>query len=154
MSATSLAVQGFSQIIAIRDVYPQSALDIPTIRGDFATFAPKAAPIPQLILGIMEIEAWFIAEHTHFERMHASLTAAAVNAKLGYDPSTHDVQTIPTPAGDLRSAYSLAGLGYSKTRTQVERTVSHLDYAFAYLSIRTRIPDFDILVACIDRFLS
>ena|ERR1022692_4177196 len=150
----SLAAQGFSAIVGIRDVYPQLAAEIPTIRNDFTTFAPAGLPVPILVLGIMEIEAWFIAEHTHFERMHASLTTATVIAHLGYDPSMHDVQVVPAPAADLRSVYSSAGLGYAKKRNQIERTVNRLDYALLYLSIRARIPDFDVLADCIDRFLS
>jgi hypothetical protein len=110
--------------------------------------------VPTLVLGVMEIEAWFIAEHTHFERMHASLTTATVSAHLGYDPAIHDVQVVPEPAAELRNVYSTVGLGYAKKRNQIERTVNRLDYALLYLSIRTRVPDFDVLANCIDRFLS
>jgi hypothetical protein len=150
---TSLTSQGYSEIVAIRDVYPLSSSDIPDIRSAFSTLAPNTPIQPLLVLAVMEIEAWFIAEHTHFAGMHASLTHTAVSSHLKYDPATHDVQLVPHPAEDLRGAYSFASLGYSKSRTHAERTVQHLDYAALYLSVRQRIPDLDALVGCIDRFL-
>jgi hypothetical protein len=149
-----LASQGYLGIVGVRDVLPQAPADIPTIRSDFESFLPASPIRPLLVLAVMEIEAWFIAEHTHFGRLHPSLTAAAVSAKLGYEPASHDVQTIACPTDDLRSVYSLAGLGYAKKRNQVERTVRQLDYAELYLTLPSRIPDLGALVSCVDRFLS
>jgi len=149
-----LISQGYREIIAIRDVYPLDATQIPTIRSDFLRFTPTWPVTPLLVMAIMEIESWFIAEHTHFSRLHPSLTAAVVNAALGYDPSVHDVQLIPHPSRDLRNAYAQAHLGYNKSRAHVQRTVQVLDYASFYLHLTTRLPDLQSLVRCIDRFLT
>jgi hypothetical protein len=151
---SNLTGQGFREIVGIRDVFPQSSTDIPTIRNDFVTLVPTVPIQPLLILAIMEIESWFIGEHTHFSRRHHTLTLAAVSAKIGYDPSTHDVQMISHPFSDLCSAYSIAGIGYTKKRNQVERIVSYLDYPSIYLELGVRIPDLKNLVGCIDRFLT
>src|SRR4051812_2422428 len=112
----SLSRQSFDPIIGIRDVYPLQAADVPMIRADFAALVPTGPVVPELILEIMEIEAWFIGEYTHFPRMHASLTPASVSAVLGYDPCTIDVSTIAWPCGDLRNIYASAGMRYSKSR--------------------------------------
>lgn len=149
-----LVARGFSEILGIRDVNPQAATNIPDIRASFAARAPSA-PIPStLILSVMEIEAWFIAEHYHFQTMHPSLTHASVTATLGYDPATCDSQQIPHPVEDLKKVYCLAQLGYNKSKWHVQRTVNQLNYAHIYFDLRGSIPDLETLAATIDRFMS
>ena len=150
----TLSAQQFSPIVGIRDVYPLLVTDIPTIRADFARLVPSGPVVPELILQIMEIEAWFIAEHTHFPRMHATLTHSTVCGKLGYDPSTHDVTTIGHPCSDLRAVYALAGLPYNKSRRHVERTVNELLYENIYEHVKNRIADLNRLIEIIDAFFS
>ncbi len=150
----SLSGQQFSPIVGIRDVYPLRAADVPTIRADFINLVPPGPIVPDLILEVMEIEAWFIAEHTHFPRMDANLSHAVVSAHLGYDPSTHDVETIAHPCGDLRSVYALAGLGYNKSRRHTERTVNELMYENIYENVKVRIADLDRFIGLIDSFFA
>jgi hypothetical protein len=150
----NLIAQGYKDIIGIRDVRPRAPADIPTIRQDFDTFIPKRPIYPILILAIMEIESWFIGEHTHFPRFHPDLTEPRVNAQLGYDPSTCDLETIPSPADDLCSVYGLVNRGYSKDRRQVERTVHHLDYIRFYMDLHGRFADLANLIAHINAFLT
>jgi hypothetical protein len=151
---SSLTAQGYREIVGIRDVYPLSPSTIPTIRSDFIALTPQTPVQPLLVLAVMEIEAWFLAEHTHFIRLHSGLTLAAVRTELGYDPSTHDVQLVPNPAADLRKGYNLVGLGYNKSRAHVQRTLNVLDFILYYMVLPVRIPDLKALVDCIDRFLS
>ena len=40
------------------------------------------------VLAIMEIEAWFLAEHTHFKRIDPRLDRGINQASLGFDPSS------------------------------------------------------------------
>jgi hypothetical protein len=150
----NLASQGFAAIIGVRDVLPQPAADVPNIRADFAALAPSHSVPTTLVLSIMEIEAWVIAEHTHFPKMHPYLNPAAVTGALGYDPETHDIQLVPQPAEDLKKVYMLAGLGYNKSRSHVQRTLSALDFPYIYVGLRARFPDLETLADCIDRFLS
>ena len=149
----NLVAQGFRDVIGIRDVFPRPAADIPTIRSDFDLYVQKRPFPPLLVLAIMEIESWFIAEQTHFQRYDAALTEARVNANLGYDPSTCDLEAIPSPVNDLRSTYALVGRGYSKNRKQVERTVDFLDYARFYADLPNRLSDLANLIAHINGFL-
>jgi hypothetical protein len=66
----NLVVNNFCGIIAIRDVYPvHSAAQIPLLRKALR-YRLKTKPIdPFFVLGVMEIEAWFLAESTHFPRI-------------------------------------------------------------------------------------
>jgi hypothetical protein len=146
---------GYSSIIGIRDVYPDVPLnDINKLRNGLH-FNLKASPIQVLfVLGVMEIESWFIAEHTHFTKLSPSLTVQAITTALGFDPESDDLQMRPNPASDLHASYKLAGFAYNKSRKNVERTVNLLDYARLYLETPNRFPDFAAFIASIDSFLS
>jgi hypothetical protein len=148
----TLTNQSYHPIVGVRDIYPLPQSDIPTIRSDFARYIPTGHVIPELILEIMEIEAWFIGEHTHFARMHPSLTQTEVTNRLGYDPSTIDVSTIPAPCDDLRSVYHSVNIGYSKSQRHTERTVSELSYEEVYITLRQRVSELDKLIQLIDDF--
>jgi hypothetical protein len=150
----TLTRQGFDPIIGLRDVYPFARADVPTIRSDFALFSPPGRVTPALVLAIMEIEAWFIGEHTHFERMDPTLTRAALTSALGYDAATVDVTAIPIPSDDLRMIYSSVGLGYNKSIAHVARTARALSYDEVYVNLRQRIPDLDKLIQLIDGFFA
>ena len=149
-----MVASGYSEIIGIRDVNPQAASTIPDIRASFAARAPSIPILSTLILAVMEIEAWFIAEHYHFQEMHPSLTHATVTATLGYDPATFDSQEIPLPVDDLKKAYGVAHLYYNKSKRHLQRTVEKLNFAHIYFNLRDSIPDLKTLAATIDRFMS
>lgn len=150
-----LVAQGFSSIIGIRDLYPDFKFaDIAKVRTGL-NFLLKTNPIQVLFaLGIMEIESWFIAEHTHFQRLSPALTVQLISANLGFDADADDLQLRPNPAVDLHNAYHLVGFVYNKSRRTVERTVGLLDYARLYIETRDRFPDLQALVENIDDFLS
>ncbi len=150
-----LAKNDYESIIAIRDVYPDfSHEDVPKLRRGLAS-GLKTEPIEVVFaLAIMEIEAWFIAEHGHFAKISRDLTLERISKELGFDPSQDDIELRNHPAQDLDAIYRLVGPGYNKNRNKVERTVNALDYAHVYLSLGDRIPDLKRLLDCIDDFLS
>jgi hypothetical protein len=150
----NLVARGYEAIVGIRDVYPLPREDIPNLARRIPLHV-KTKPIRVVfVLAIMEVEAWFLAEYTHFERIDPALTVARISAHLDFDPSAGDMEQRPTPAGDLHAAYQLAGLAYSKSRARVQRTVGHLDYARLYLDIPARYPSLESLVSALDRFFS
>ena len=150
----NLVAQGYEAIIGIRDVYPLLREDIPILARRIPLNV-KTKPIRVVfVLAVMEVEAWFLAESTHFERIDPALTVALISASLGFDPSAEDMEQRPSPAGDLHEAYQLVGLAYSKRRANVQRTVGVLDYARLYLEMPTRYPSLETLVSALDRFLS
>jgi hypothetical protein len=151
----SLTREGYTAIIGIRDVFPDFARsDINALRRGLTTYI-KTKPIEvKFVLGVMEIEAWFLAEDTHFSRIDPSLTPAAVFNALGFAPGQVDTQLRDHPADDLHKIYSLVGLAYRKHRNQVERTVNALDYTRIYMDWANKFPDLADLFAALDAFFT
>ena len=150
-----LVAAGFGAIVGIRDVFPEFSYgDIPSLRRGLRLYL-KTNPLEvKLVLGVMEIETWFIAEHTHLQKIDSSLTPDLIKSKLGFDPSINDIQLRPHPTEDLNNIYRLAGMIYAKNRRTVHRTVSVLDYERLYLELPSRLPDLKILVDAINQFLT
>ena len=102
----------------------------------------------------MEIEAWFLAEHTHFQRIDPGLTIPRIIAEMGFDPSTDDMELRDHPAEDLDTIYRLVGQAYTKSRRRVQKTVDALDYAALYLDLISRLGGLMAFVSAIEVFLS
>lgn len=107
-----------------------------------------------IVLGVREIECWFLAEHTHFPRIHARLTVAAIKSAFGFDVASDDMQVRQKPSTDLHQIYRLAGLEYNKSRVVLQATVAALGYDQLYLEVTKRVPDLATLAQAIDKFLS
>jgi hypothetical protein len=151
----SLAASGYSAIIGIRDVYPDAShAEIARLRTGLNTGLPTVPIVVSFILGIMEIESWFLSEFTHFERINPALTPARILAELGMDTQAHDMQLLPQPAVNLDSAYRIVGMRYDKTHRRITRTVEALSYEHFYLGLAARLPDLAALNAAIDTFLN
>ena len=146
--------EGFVEIIAFRDVFPKfTAAEIPNLRVGLHQGIPNGRITPLFVLGVMEIEAWFLAEYSHFQRLHPALPCATIQANLGFDPSVDDMQLRPGPANDLHMAYALIGQGYSKRTNQRASIVELLDYGIFYLS-PPAIPDLVAFNQRIDSFIA
>lgn len=151
----SLEARGFEAIIAIRDVYPDAtAAQIPMLRRGLR-YGIRTVPIdPLFILGVMEVEAWFVAEHNHFPHIHPNITCPRILATYGYDPTTHDCQQLACPHDELHNIYQLEGRAYNKTGAHIQRTVNVLDYGYVYLDMADRFPDLRALVDALDAFFT
>ncbi len=150
----SLVRNGYSAMLALRDVYPHLLTDLPALQRRLG-YGVKTKPIQvSFVLAVMEIEAWFLAEHTHFERLHSDLTADRIAAVLGFDPRVDDMAQRGHPAGDLHAAYKLVGLAYTKRRANALRTIGALDFAALYLEVIERMQALKVLVLSIDSFVS
>jgi len=133
---------GYSAVIGLRDVYGQFQYgDVPRLRGELSRGLPKTDPPVELFLAIMEIEAWFLAEHTHFSRVSSQLTADRIRTKLHFDPSQDDLEQRWHPARDLDRIYQIAGLRYTKQRSNLERTLELIDFQFFVMHVARRFRD-------------
>jgi hypothetical protein len=149
----NLARAGYELIIGLRDVHPIARADIAKLRAGLPLYV-KTKPIHvQFVLAVMEIEAWFLAEHTHFERIDTRLTVALIKSSLGFDPSCDDMELRDQPASDLDAVYRLVGRRYSKRRSVVQRTVDVLDFARLYLELPSRYAPLRQLATCLEGFL-
>lgn len=148
----NLTQAGYTHIVGLRDVRPIVHADIPKLEASLPRYVnPTLAPVT-FILAILELEAWFLAEWTHFPRIDAAITTAAIHARLGFDPEHDDMAQRLCPVEDLRACYALGGKAYVKGRAQV--TVNALDYALLYTALRSKITYLDRLVTIIDAFLA
>jgi len=149
----NLTKKGYSQIVGIRDVRPKfSHEDIPKLEANLPKYV-KTSLIPvQFILAIMEIEAWFLAETTHFAKIDPAITVVAIKARLGFDPENDDMQRRLAPADDLTNCYAIGGKTYLKR--QAKDTVEALDYALIYMELREKFNYLDRLIGSIELFLA
>lgn len=143
---------GYWKVVGLRDIYPEfKRHDIPALRQHLKTGIPtKLAPV-EIILAEMEVEAWFLSEHTHFERIDAQLTPALIEQSLGFSPERDDMTQRETPAHDLAQAYGLVNAVYTKGGMT---TIEALDYAYLYTEVADKVSALNQLTSTIDEFLS
>jgi hypothetical protein len=150
----SLAAQGYASIIGVRDVRPDFSLaDLPKLRSRLC-YRLKTKPIQVLfVLGVMEIEAWFLAEHSHFSRIHPEIKPLRIKEELGFDPIFDDMQLRANPAKDLSDSYALEGFAYTKRSANIQRTIDALDYAAIYCDHPKKFPDIDNIIRALEAFI-
>ena len=113
---------------------------------------PRSAAAVDVLLAVMEIEAWFIAEYSHLEKL--GITCEAIKRELDFDPSTDDIEMVENPAVLLNKIYELAGQSYKKKLRQVQGVVKRLDYARLYLGMSDEVPRLGALIRALDLFFS
>lgn len=156
----SLKTSNFDKIIGLKD-----------LRGEINGITLTISHLPQIELGarvieqycsdihtkiviaVMEIETWFLAETNHYSCIDNRLTSSLINANtpnLGFNPYTDDLTLRATPTEDLKKIYQLVGKSYSKRETARKRTINCLDYSNIYLSLKNKIDKLDELIVEID----
>jgi hypothetical protein len=147
-----LARSGYSQIICIRDVYPDFAhAEIPNLEKGLPLFVRTEPIVVDFILSIMEVEAWFLAEYSHFPTIDAKITVPAIIAACGFDPVNDDMRLRSTPAKDLNDCYAIGGKTYEKWNAQL--TTEALDYTHIYVALVEKFPYLKKLCDIIGTFL-
>lgn len=145
--------KGYSKIIGLRDVRPDFTYsDIPKLEMALQKYVKtKFIPV-EFVLSVMEIEAWFLAETSHFQKVSPNITLELIKSTLGFDPENDDMGKRPTPTQDLDNCYRIGEKSYSKRA--VSSTINKLDYALMYLHFGNKDKYFKRLVKSIDAFLS
>jgi hypothetical protein len=148
----NLARAGYSTIVCLRDVSPKyTHAEIPSLEAGLPLYVRTRPVVVDFILSVMEIEAWFLAEHNHFQAIDPTITVPAIVAALGFNPEIDDLQLRPAPADDLVRCYALAGKTYVKGNAQA--TVEALDFAHVYAGLTGRFSYLKRLCEIIDTFL-
>jgi hypothetical protein len=149
----NLTRAGYSKIIGVRDVRPDfTYADIPRLEVSLRTYIKTSLAPVEFILAVMEIEAWFLAEATHFPKIDPTITVPAIIATVGLDPENDDLQLRPTPTDDLKACYAIGGKMYEKHAALT--TVNALEFARVYFELGKRFPHLQRLIANIEAFLS
>jgi len=147
-----LTNSGYSKIVGLRDVYPHPISDLPLVRQFASVGLPtQGAPI-DVILAVMEIEAWIVEELTHYTRINAQMTPDAIRDK-GFDIIDKRGHEWSQPAEILNSIYSHWGLAYRKKQKQINRSIEALDLDELYLNVRSKSPSLDDLINSLEESL-
>jgi len=145
----SLREESFSLIIGIRDVFPET--DIEKLKQYLYFGIPIATGISlRIVLAVNEIEAWFLAEETHYSRISKKLSLEIANEIAGIDVSKDDTKIIPHPSDTLKQIYIRGGTTYDKSKDKVQRTVEAFDYENLYINVRQRSDSLNELLTCLD----
>jgi hypothetical protein len=151
----NLVASGFTTILALRDVRPDFTLsDIPRLRSAFETLLPQHPVRPRLFFAALEIEAWFLAEHSHFLRIDSSLTPSRIKQVFGTDLRTQTIENLAHPAALLNDIYALVGSAYTKSANDAARTVGALDFKWLRKHLPGRAPNFAPLLSAVVEFFS
>jgi hypothetical protein len=146
---------GYSAIFGLRDVYGMFRYeDVARLRSLLNVGMPKGDPPIHLFLAIMEIEAWLLAEYTHFARFDPTLTMHRIRKQMGFDPVNDDLEHRWHPAEDMDRIYRLVGARYTKQRNNIERTLDLLDYRFFISNVSRRFSDAARLISLLGNQLS
>lgn len=150
-----LIINGYTAILGLRDLYPQEYEDLERVKCSINKIL-KLLGIPNNIhIAIREIETWFLAEYSHFEKIHSSINQTNINSQTGYlFPLEEYEKTILEPAKTLHEIYKIAGFAYQKKANQVQRTVSSIDYENFYINVREQIPSLDNFLKELDLFFN
>lgn len=124
-----LEKKGYTRILAIRDLYPKYRIDQLVLLKESMGDALNDLPIDSAaIIAVMEIEAWFIAEYSHFLRMHSDLTDERIEAKIGFDLRQSLFEEIEEPANTLNHIYQEIDIEYDKNLELVERILNSMSF--------------------------
>lgn len=145
----SLNRAGYSLIIALRDVYPLTHQDIPELQKYMSTGLPNGGIPIHLHLAILEVEAWFLEELSHFKRIDQNITEADLLAG-GFDPEKTRAFDLEHPAVILDEIYKRAGKRYTKKRSRIQRTIDALSYEDVYIKVRQMAPSLDAFIGSLE----
>ncbi|OGF51419.1 MAG: hypothetical protein A2044_01485 [Candidatus Firestonebacteria bacterium GWA2_43_8] len=150
----NLVKNNYDKIIGLRDVYPNKYQEIGKIEK-YLHYGIKTKPISvSIVLAVMEIEAWFLAEASHFTKIHKKLTIDRIVKHLNFDITKEDIELRNHPAQDLNNIYGLESFAYNKRRKNCERTIKALDFNLIYLDLVNRIKYLSKFIYEINSFLT
>lgn len=150
----NLREKGYEKIIGLRDLYPIPVDDLERLEKGLR-YLPhkfkKEAPYFDIIIAIHEIEAWFMAETHHFQKIDKRLANGKfIRDRLGFDPYLVNPEQRVHPAKDLDNIYRLVGKSYTKKYNATVRVVNKLDYNHIRNQIRYDIDSLDKLMGIIE----
>jgi hypothetical protein len=152
----TLTRAGYSNIIGIRDVYPNHANIVKIRQRLYYGMSNNIRQVTKIVLAVNETEAWFLADENHYNRIHPNLSVTNANSETRINVSVDSTEGIVHPAETLHKIYKHVGLSYldgktkRKTKTRVQRTVAALDFNNLRQNVRNRNNSFDELLQCIE----
>ncbi|MBD2133589.1 MAG: DUF4276 family protein [Sphaerospermopsis kisseleviana] len=148
-----LTTAGYERVIGLRDVYPIPIAEKFKLQRGLNYSLPKGSIPVNIVLAVMEIEAWFLAEYNHFIKIDSSLTPDRIEELFGFNPQTDDMEARLKPSDDIKQIYNHVGKGYNKSEKQLNRLAANLDYEFIYIKLVNCVPSLGEFIRYIDNFI-
>lgn len=143
-----LASKGFSVIMGLQDLFPKNLEEKERFEVGLSKGLDFAGQSIKIFLAIAEVEAWFLSESTHFERLDPALSLERIRTEIGFDPDRTSVETdIPHPTTQLKQIYGLVGRPYRKREAETHSLISHLDFDEIYTTVRAASSSLDAFIA-------
>lgn len=153
MQRESLVERGYTCILGLRDVYPNfSREEIPRLRKGLNYRVPQKGALTYIYLAVMETEAWFLGEHTHFRKVSSKLTPEFIQKHLGFNPKTENMEQRESPAYDLKNIYRLVNEDYTKKRSRLNTIIGKLDFRFFTGNLASKMHSLGEFVRQLEKF--
>lgn len=151
----NLRKNGYRLIVGLRDLYPIPIDDLPKLEKGLR-FLPNSmkneAPYFDIIIAIHEVEAWFMADLTLFQKIDRRLSGQFIKKHLKFNPYATHPESREHPAKDLNDIYKLAGKSYTKRHWQVRKLVNRLNIDYLRNEARHDISSLDRLISVLENF--
>jgi hypothetical protein len=123
--------EAYEMVIAIRDLYPNDACKKNDIENAFSKIFSSYSYSNKifLILSIMEVEAWFIAEHSVFSRLFPGAQTNRINNELGLCLENDNIESYNHPAKILGEISRMHSSCYDKKAHEIHAICSRIDFA-------------------------
>jgi hypothetical protein len=149
-----LARAGYNRVIGLRDVFPTPRANIAELSHRLQQGLDAIGVPARIVLAVMEIEAWFLAEHTHFVKLHPDLTPQKIFEVTGFDTVNDDPQSVDHPAALIEKIYAAVGLRYRKSNDDAHRIVANLDFDSLCVAVRERVPSLHSFLEELENFIA
>lgn len=152
----TLVAASYHAVIGLQDVYPLPMTDLPKLQQSLMLGLPVATVPIAMHLAVMEIEAWFLGERSHYARLDPKLTESFVTAS-GSSVFTQRADTFQHPTDELNKTYRLANMTYApkgkKVRWRIRRTIDALCFDTLYAATRNELVALDKFINDIESAL-
>jgi hypothetical protein len=132
-----LVNQGYSLIIGLQDLYPKPLEAWDRFEAGLNEGLEYPGIEMLMALQVMEAEAWFLNESKHYEKIDSALTIQKIIEATNFNPALDCAEVkVDRPAKLLDRIYQIVGLRYTKTQSEIHRTVAALDYDELFVTVR------------------
>jgi hypothetical protein len=146
-----LAAKGYTVIMGLLDLFPKTLAEKERFEAGLAKGLEFPGQTIKIFLAIAEVEAWFLSESTHFERVDSALSLDRIRAEIGFDPASPTIENdVPHPATKLKQIYALVNRPYRKREAETHSMVSHLDFDEMYTTVRSVSGSLDAFISCLE----
>ena len=148
----NLVTRGYHHIIGLRDIFPLTLVDLANVEAVLYEGLP-AGNVPITIhLSVLEVEAWFLEEVTHFQKIDPTITDQMI-INGGFDHHSIRAISLAHPSKTLDQIYKLVSKRYTKQKNRISRTVRALSYEEIYLNVRQKDTYLDSFIQTLENSL-